>query len=319
MMRLLLVLLPLLYSFEAASLTFSSGSTVTGESSEQNSAITEEAIAACQTDYFNQKPEDTIQAMSFNIRYDNPGDGKNNWKYRAPKVASMFKKHDVDLGGLQEVLHHQLEWLEEALPEYSFVGVGRDDGKTEGEYAPIFFKTSEFDLVESDTIWLSKTPEKVGSKGWDAALPRITTFAILRHKASNTNILLGSAHYDHRGKTARRKSGEVIHTFIDEQLQKTDLPLRILTGDFNDTPRSATTRAIEIKNCLFDARRMAGEISGPNSTWNGFRTVAAYERLDYIFVNPVVPVVTHVIDDSKIDNRFPSDHLPVIASLGMPQ
>lgn len=316
MLRSLLAITAAMVSFEASALTFKSGQSLSGDDSVK---ITEEVISACAGERYKTAPTDTIQAMSFNIRYDNPGDGKNNWQYRIPKVTGMFDKHDVDLGGLQEVLHSQFLTLQKTLPEYEFVGVGRDDGKTKGEYAPIFFRKADYEMLSSETVWLSETPEKVGSKGWDAALPRITTFATLRHKASGKLILLGSAHYDHRGKGARRNSGAVIHDYITKAREKQDIEMIILTGDFNDIPNSSTTKAIENKNCLFDARRMAEEISGPNSTWNGFRSVAAYERWDYIFTNPVTQIVSHVIDDSKIDGRFPSDHLPVIASIGAPQ
>lgn len=316
MKRFGILALPLLMSFEAHALTFKSGGSISGG---DNVKITEDVIAACASDGFTAPVTDTIQAMSFNIRYDNSGDGKNKWEYRIPKVTAMFDKHDVDLGGLQEVLHNQFTTLQALMPQYEFVGVGRDDGKTEGEYAPIFYRKSAFDLIDTKTLWLSETPDEVGSRGWDAALPRITTFATLRHKSSDKLILLGSAHYDHRGKGARVKSGAVIHDYITKAREANDIEMVILTGDFNDIPNSQTTKAIENKNCLFDARRMAKEKTGPNSTWNGFRSVAAYERWDYVFTNPATPIVKHVIDDSKIDGRFPSDHLPVIVSLGAPQ
>lgn len=315
-MRYLALAVSLCISFEASALTFKSGQSIDGGDGVK---ITDEVIDACASARYGQETSETLQAMSFNIRYDNPGDGKNNWQYRIPKVTSIFGKHDIDLGGLQEVLHHQLTTLQEELPAYEFIGVGRDDGKTEGEYAPIFYRKDSFTLIKSETIWLSETPNKIGSRGWDAALPRITTFATLRHKPSNKKILLGSAHYDHRGKGARRNSGAVIHDYISAQLAQDDIEMIILTGDFNDIPNSSTTKAIENKNCLFDARRMAQEIVGPNSTWYGFRSVRPYERLDYIFTNPVTSILSHVIDDSRIDGRFPSDHLPVIISVGAPQ
>ena len=318
MLRFSLAILPLVFAFEAHALTFKSGGSVNGGEAAPNSEEIAAAIATCQSESTVSSSSELMQVMSYNIRYDNPGDGKNNWKYRASKVAGMFETHDVALGGLQEVLHSQLGWLQDALPDYEFIGVGRDDGKTEGEYAPIFFRKADFELLNTDTIWLSKTPNEPGSKGWDAALPRITTFATLRHKASDTKILLGSAHYDHRGSRARVNSGAVIHDYITEVLASEDLPMVILTGDFNDTPNSATTRAIETKNCLFDARRLAADVTGPNSTWNGFRSVAAYERLDYVFLNPAVPVMKHVIDDRRIEKRYPSDHLPVIVSISTP-
>ena len=277
------------------------------------------ADAACITGNFSSDPANALNAMSFNIRYDNPSDGKNNWQYRAPKVASLFAKHDLDLGGLQEVLHNQFEWLQTNLPDYEFIGVGRDDGKTEGEYAPIFYRKADFDLIKTDTIWLSPTPDVPGSKGWDAALPRITTFALLRHKTSGTPILLGSAHYDHRGGYSRRAAGEIIHNYISQQLADTKLDMIILTGDFNDRPNTSAIKAIETQNCLTDARKLAAERKGPNSTWNGFRSIAPNERIDYVFVNAGVPVFNHVIDAAKIDKRYPSDHLPVIATLAAPQ
>ena len=319
MWRFVMISAAVLFGFQAQALTFKSGQSLSSEDLSPAVKITEEDIAACRESGSLATGSDTMQVMSFNIRYDNSGDGSNQWSKRTGKVASIFETHDVDLGGLQEVLHNQFEWLQANLTEYSFVGVGRDDGKTEGEYAPIFYRTSDFDLIKTETIWLSQTPDKPGSKGWDAALPRIATFAILRHKASDTQILLGSAHYDHRGSRAKRNSGEVIHNYITNLLKTEDLPLIILTGDFNDRPDSSTTRAIENINCLFDTRRMASEPEGPNSTWNGFRSVAAYERIDYIFANPAVAVKRHVTDDRKIDGRFPSDHLPVIVTMAAPE
>ena len=320
MFRFVLCVLPLVIGIEAQALTFKSDGSVKG----QNAAvpITADMVAACATESHTAPATDmteNMQVMSYNIRYDNGGDGKNNWTGRAPKVASLFAKHDVDLGGLQEVLHNQMEWLQRNLTAYEFVGVGRDDGKQAGEYAPIFFRKSDFELVKTDTVWLSKTPDKPGSRGWDAALPRITTFAVLRHKASGKQILLGSAHYDHRGKQAKRNSASVIHDYISKQTAEMDSPLLILTGDFNDVSQSSAIRALENQNCLFDAHRLTDERSGPNSTWNGFRRIEGNRRIDYVFMNPVTPVLSHVIDDSKIDRRFPSDHLPVIVSMGTPQ
>ena len=318
MFRSVVALSALFFAFEVQALTFKSGQTISGGDANATK-ITDEVIDACKPDDFITDAGKPMQVMSFNIRYDNSGDGGNSWPNRTDKVASMFTTHDVSLGGLQEVLHHQFTWLQDNLNDYEFVGVGRDDGKTEGEYAPIFYRKSEFEMVKFDTIWLSATPEKAGSKGWDAALPRITTFATLRHKDSGKLVLLGSAHYDHRGTIAKRKSGEVIHNHITKEMAENDIALVLLTGDFNDTPNTSTTRELENKNCLFDSRRMADETAGPNSTWNGFRSVAAYERIDYIFMTPAAHVFSQVIDDRRIDGGFPSDHLPVIVSFAAPE
>ena len=316
-MRVFLLLTALCVSTQAAALTFKSGQSISGAT--QNEAITAEEIDACRTDTLVPDSANNLSVMSFNIRYDNAGDGGNAWPKRKEKVASIFTKYDVSLGGLQEVLHHQMTWLQENMPEYEFVGVGRDDGKTKGEYAPIFYRKSEFDLVSYDTVWLSETPDVPGSKGWDAALPRIATMALLTHKASGTAILLSSAHYDHRGTQAKRNSGGVIHDYISAKLADQAIPLILLTGDFNDTPNTGTTAAIERTNCLFDSRRLTDQRDGPNSTWNGFRSVAAFERIDYIFMNPALPVLSQVIDAERINGGFPSDHMPVITTISAPQ
>lgn len=259
--------------------------------------------------------EQSINVMSFNIRYDNLRDGLDNWKFRAKHVAEMFKKHDVAAGGLQEVQHHQLVWLKQALPDYDFVGVGRDDGKKKGEYAPVFFRKADFELLKTQTVWLSETPQKVGSKGWDAALPRIATFAVLKHKSAGITMLLGNAHYDHVGALARKNSGAVIHEYISDIRSEMKLPLLVVTGDFNCLPQSVPFKAIESGNVLFDTHSLTENRVGPNSTWNGFRAVQPDRRIDYVFVNKGITVLQHLTDAAKVNGRYPSDHLPVIVKI----
>ena len=309
----------ILLSCQASALTFKSGQSLSGAEQSGPAIITKEQIASCQKENGISTSSDSWQAMSFNIRYDNSGDGGNAWPKRTHKVAQIFSDHNVDLGGLQEVLDNQFTWLQQNLTDYEFVGVGRDDGKTKGEYAPIFFRKSKFDMLSFDTVWLSETPDVPGSKGWDAALPRIVTFATLRDKASDKIVLLGSAHYDHRGTQAKLNSGKVIQEYVSKKIASLNNPIVILAGDFNDTSNTGTTRAIENENCLLDSYRVTKDKSGPNSTWNGFRSVAAFERIDYVFTNQTLPILAHVIDDRRIDGGFPSDHLPVIVKLAAPK
>lgn len=83
------------------------------------------ATLSCTT---QQQPTEVTWG-TFNIRYDNPGDSLNNWQYRKDNVAQFIKSQDIDIVGMQEVLHNQLEDLKSRLPEYAEVGVGREDGK----------------------------------------------------------------------------------------------------------------------------------------------------------------------------------------------
>ena len=147
---------------------------------------------------------------TFNVRYDNPGDSLNNWKNRKDRVAAFVKEQKLDIVGMQEVLHNQLEDLKERLPEYAEVGVGRKDGKTRGEYSPLFFRKDRFELLDSNTFWLSQYPDSVGFIGWDGACCRIATWAKLRDRQSGKVFMAVNTHFDHVGTQARTQSALLI-------------------------------------------------------------------------------------------------------------
>ena len=114
--------------------------------------------------------------MTYNIRYDNPGDGINSWDNRKEFVSLLMRFHGADIVCIQEGLVQQVRYLHNALEGFDFCGVGRDDGKEAGEFSAIYFRKEMFDLLADSTFWLSLTPARP-SKGWDAALPRIVTWA----------------------------------------------------------------------------------------------------------------------------------------------
>jgi endonuclease/exonuclease/phosphatase family metal-dependent hydrolase len=147
-----------------------------------------------------------MKIMSYNIRLDTPQDSINQWPKRAYKVYALIKKYDPDLIGLQEVLHHQLMDLLQNLPAYSYIGVGRDDGKTKGEYSAILYKKDRFEVINQNTFWLSETPELAGSKSWDAAITRVASWGKFKDLKSNKQFLMINTHFDHIGKEARKNS-----------------------------------------------------------------------------------------------------------------
>src|SRR6185436_17318400 len=118
-----------------------------------------------------------LNVMTFNIRYNTWNDSLNAWPYRKDNAASQIRFHNVHILGVQEALYDQVIDLSQLLSQYKYVGVGRDDGKTKGEYSPIFYDTTRLKLLGSSTFWLSLTPETSGSKSWDAAITRIVTWA----------------------------------------------------------------------------------------------------------------------------------------------
>jgi endonuclease/exonuclease/phosphatase family metal-dependent hydrolase len=254
-----------------------------------------------------------IDVISYNIRYDNPKDYPNNWDNRKEFLMTQLQFYAPDVFGIQEGLLHQLKDMDQGMPEYTYFGVGRDDGVEKGEFSAIFYKTEALQLLDQSTFWLSTTPN-VPSKGWDAALPRICTYGLFQRKADGAKFLVFNTHFDHVGEKAREESAKLIIEKI-KALNPENLPV-ILTGDFNlesDSP------GVQVILQYMDDTFVGAESAafGPSGTFNGFEFNKPVERrIDYIFVSPgnVQIRKSAILSDSK-DCRYPSDHLPVFARL----
>jgi endonuclease/exonuclease/phosphatase family metal-dependent hydrolase len=266
--------------------------------------------------------ETTFQVMSFNIRLPNPDDGFNYWPNRKDLAASMIRYHEADIVGLQEAFRSQLDDLQELLPEYDWFGLCRTDGTTDpdpdNEFSAIFYRKDRFELLDGATFWLSDTPEQPGSRGWDAALPRIVTWAHFRDKAGGESFFHFNTHFDHMGEKARLKSARLLLSRIASIAG--DAPV-VLTGDFNCTPLDPPYRALtdpEDPKHLPDALMLARTPHhGPLGTWtNAFQFPGVPgRRIDFIFVKNDIEVHKHAILSDSWSGRLPSDHLPVLARL----
>lgn len=173
------------------------------------------------------------QVMSLNIRYDNPSDRPHDWPSRRDSLGAVLRRERADLIGMQEVLHHQAEDLKARLEDYRMIGVGRLDGKTEGEYAPIWYRAERFGLVHSGHFWLSETPDIAGRRGWDAACERIATWAVLRDRHTERELFVLNTHLDHEGQLARRASVALLRDSIAQL--SAGRPV-VVMGDFNAAP-----------------------------------------------------------------------------------
>lgn len=257
-----------------------------------------------------------IECGSFNIRLDTEEDSLNSWKYRKDNVCKFIREKDFDVIGMQEVLHNQLEDLKAGLPGYTAVGIGREDGKTKGEYAPILYKTDKFDVLDSNTFWLSQYPDSVGFIGWDGACTRIATWAKLKDKATGKVFMAVNTHFDHVGVEARKNSALLIINRIREIVG--DQPA-ILTGDFNvadDSEAYSTLTTNEF--VLKDAHKVADNTNGPAYTYHNYGRLPMDERekIDFIFVTSQIHVIKSEIEqDPYTGNEFLSDHNPQIALL----
>ena len=249
--------------------------------------------------------------MTYNIRYDSPNDGENRWIYRNQFLACQIMFHEPDIFGIQEGMHHQVQFLDSALVNYNYVGVGRDDGKTKGEYSALFYRPSVYKLVNQETFWLSETPNKI-SVGWDAALERICTYALLRHRETGRFIWVFNTHFDHRGEQARQESANLIIEKIKE-VNNNAYPV-ILMGDFNLEPDHPSVHFIE--KYLNDSRKASKICFGPKGTFNGFNFCEPVtRRIDYIFVSKEISVSKYAVLSDSWDMKYPSDHLPVFVEL----
>ena len=260
-----------------------------------------------------------LRVMTFNIRYDNPRDGVNAWPNRKDWVASLVRFHGADVVGVQEALAHMLTDLDARLPGFARVGVGRTDGRTKGEFSAILYNTGRLALLDSGTFWLSPTPQTVGSKGWDAAIERVATWARFRDRVTGCRHLHLNTHFDHMGEQARQESARLIRRRLGELAG--DLPI-VVTGDLNAVPTSVAYRTLTRDTIAGAVAPLADAFNvsrsghyGPTSSWTAFRAIEPGRRIDFVLVSAPVTVLSHGILPDFWDGRFPSDHLPVLASL----
>lgn len=257
-----------------------------------------------------------IKVMTFNIRYDSGRDGVNSWQNRKVSLQDFLLEQDADIICLQEVLHQQYVYLVECLNSYGFVGQGRNDGKEKGEYAPILYKRSKFELIDKGMFWLSENPSMVGSIGWDAKQPRVVTWVKLRKKGTDKTFMVMNTHFDDIGKEARLKSAELILEWISSS----PIPV-ILTGDFNESPISTLYKKLsETSSGVKDVHQFAKKKRGVRYTFHNFGKIPSEQRtkIDYIFVRGVKKVKSEDIAEEKVKNNiFLSDHNPIITVLSL--
>lgn len=255
--------------------------------------------------------------MTFNIRLNVKSDSLNAWPYRKDKAASQILFHNVHLLGVQEALHEQMVDLGNSLAQYKYAGVGRDDGKTKGEYSAIFYDTTRLSLLGSSTFWLSLTPEVPGSKSWDAAITRIVTWAKFRDMESKKVFFAFNTHFDHMGQEARRESAKLLKQKVKEIAGNEPV---IITGDFNSKPSDDPIRIVtdlNDKDHFTDTKHISATPHyGPEGTFNAFTSKETdNEPIDFIFIKGKWKVLQHATLSQTWGGRFSSDHFPVFVKI----
>lgn len=264
----------------------------------------------------------TLKVMSYNLRLDTPDDGVNQWPKRKDKVVALITKHNPDIIGVQEALHHQLQDLIKMLPDYSYCGLGRDDGKEKGEYSAILFRNSRFGLLDTKTYWLSETMDLPGSKSWDAAITRVFTTARFFDRDTQKNFVMVNTHFDHIGKEARLMSSKIIKSFlagmesINSKGEQASVPV-IVSGDFNSEPTEEPyLNMVNEKDefLLFDSR----PASSTAGTYCGFKVGGMpCKTIDFIFHTKEWVMRNYQVITDNDGTYYPSDHLPVLVDFDL--
>lgn len=256
----------------------------------------------------------------FNIRNDNAKDAAagNGWDARRPMVCDILKVESFDIFGAQEVLHNQLEDLAAALPQYGWIGSGRNDGKQDGEYVPIFWRKDRISCLSSGAFWLSETPEVVGSKGWDAKYPRICTWGQFKDRKTGKKFWMFNLHMDHKGMEARKEAARLVVERIRTMCGKQPF---ILLGDFNVDQYNPIYPQMVESGLFQDSFDTAKVRFAPTGSMNYFKPEFCTDsRIDHVLVSRHYAVLDYKVmtytywtqtSPDVWQQRLPSDHYPV--------
>ncbi|MCG9794041.1 endonuclease/exonuclease/phosphatase family protein [Flavobacterium algicola] len=252
--------------------------------------------------------------MTYNLRLDVTSDGENAWKNRKDFLSKQVLFFAPDIMGVQEAKPNQMEDLKKSLTNYAAIGLGRD-GDQKGEHSSIFYNTKKFKVEQVNTFWLSPTPDKV-SMGWDAAYPRICTYALFTDIEKHTKIWFFNTHLDHIGPLAQLNGMKQIEQKIAEVNTK-KYPV-ILTGDFNVEPDSELIK--ELSQIMVNTQSAAQLTFGPSGSFNGFKfNEPVTRKIDYIFTSNSKKIKVHkyAVLSESIDLKYPSDHFPIYVDLSI--
>ena len=259
--------------------------------------------------FSNYQKDNDLKVISYNIRYNNLNDGINKWDNRKETLFNFLEDEYPDFIGMQEVLENQLNELQINLKDYSFIGIGREDGQNKGEFSPLFYLKDSYNVIKTSTFWLSDTPDKV-SVGWDAALERICTYGYFESKKMKRRFWVFNTHFDHMGGVARKKSIELIMSKIDKLNTEND-PV-VLMGDFNLIPISDPIKVLSekfIDSFSINSNNLIGTYNGFSELYDNSR------RIDYIFSKGLILKSSENVAVKTPYGGWASDHHPILTTL----
>lgn len=258
-----------------------------------------------------EKAEGTTRIMSFNVRCAN--DGEQTITNRSKVAIEMLKAYMPDSFGVQECTPRWKRIFFYNLGDkYACVGKARDFYGPYTEYSSIYYLKDKYNLIDSDTFWLSETPDKPYSKSFNTTCTRIATWAMLEEKTTGKRYLHVNTHLDHKLDSTKDAQMKVL---IDRVLGELagDYPV-VMTGDFNAYENSSVY-AVACKS--FDDSKYVAKNSddGPTFTKYGQKKPDGKGAIDFIFVAKGTEVENYKIIRNTVQGIYPSDHFPIISDI----
>lgn len=264
--------------------------------------------------------ESNLKVITFNLKRDNIF-SRCLWESRRDGICSFIKAEEADIIGVQELLPHMRSDISEALEKYNYkiIGDGRESDRG-GEHTDIIFSEDRFQLIKNSTFWLSKYPQKAGSRSYMALYPRICTLARLKRRSDGKEFYVYNTHFDHISPFARHAGADIILNSIKKFYLLEPLPV-IVMGDFNTRPTSKTLKKlneqgiIKLKNVLLNDKVCRVRNEKNNTLTNNY--LFLNRQIDYIMTSEHFDIVSSEIKKLSDKKHFLSDHNPIVTLLSL--
>jgi endonuclease/exonuclease/phosphatase family metal-dependent hydrolase len=260
-------------------------------------------------------PDRRLDVMTFNLRFASTSE-PNSWADRRPVMRELLRRASPAVIGTQEGLYQQLRDIHADLgAHYEWIGTGREGGSHDESMA-VFFDTRRLAPVEYDHFWLSDTPEAIGSNTWGGRFSRMVTWVRLRDlRDGGRQFYVLNTHFDHASQYARARSASLMLRRIAE-LDRS-LPV-VVTGDFNVPAHENPVYDMLVADGLVDTWDTAAGRGPAYATFHDYQPLTpGGERIDWILATRGVRAHRAWVDTFCVNGQFPSDHLPVLASLSL--
>lgn len=252
-----------------------------------------------------------LTLITCNIRFDNPGDQDNAWSHRREFLSETLLQHNPLIISTQEGRYDQLQDFQNLLGNFEMIDQHRSWIKVR-MYPTIFIKKDTFEILKSDDLWLSETPEVAGSSSFDSMFPRLMTYVLLQVKNSEEKLMIVNCHLDHIKQETRIKQMQV----LGEQIKKLKgLEKLVIMGDFNDSPESAVrNEMLKYFPHLVDSWKQFNPQE--ETSHHGFQgNISDGKRIDWLMTDKNLELVLSYTDKTQKSGKYPSDHFPIVTQI----